>query len=57
MGRSVNTGRLYVVGLAHKYPPYSYGADDFDELIMRLYPQHAELIGYAKLIPISWTDI
>jgi hypothetical protein len=30
---------LYITGIGHEYPSYSYGPQEFENVISRLYPQ------------------
>ncbi|KAF2022600.1 thiolase-like protein [Setomelanomma holmii] len=53
MRSSININSLYVVGLAHRYPPYTHEPDEFDDLVKRLYPQHATLGGLKKLMAMN----
>jgi type III polyketide synthase len=47
MVRSIDTKSMYITGLAHEYPSYSFGPEDFESLITRLYPDHATSLGYS----------
>jgi hypothetical protein len=50
MARDMSTDALYVVGLAHAYPQYSLGTQEFNDLIIRLYPGVYKNLGYIYLI-------
>jgi hypothetical protein len=50
MARDMSTDALYVVGLAHAYPQYSLGTQEFNDLIIRLYPGVDKNLGYIYLI-------
>jgi hypothetical protein len=50
MARNISTDALYIVGLAHAYPQYSLGTQEFNDLIIRLYPGFHKNSGYIYLI-------
>ncbi|KAF1918633.1 thiolase-like protein [Ampelomyces quisqualis] len=53
MFRPVSTGGVYVTGLAHAYPQYAFGNNEFSDLIARLYPHHSTSPGLQKLLRFS----
>jgi hypothetical protein len=48
MVRNISNSAIYVTGLAHAYPPYSLNAQEFTELIARLYPGYSISPGYIS---------
>lgn len=45
MSHVANTDGLYVTGLAHAYPPHSYGPEQFEDIIQNLYPNWSTTPG------------
>ncbi|KAL5116626.1 hypothetical protein ACEQ8H_005504 [Pleosporales sp. CAS-2024a] len=54
MARNSSADTMYIMGLAHAYPQYSFTATDFQKYIAELYPeQHTSSPGLQKLIRFS----
>jgi hypothetical protein len=51
MVRNVSSSAIYITGLSHAYPPYSLDAQEFTELIARLYPGYSTSPGYIHPTP------
>jgi hypothetical protein len=54
MAHLISTHALYITGLAHTYPQYSLGAQEFNDLIVRLYPDHHKNLGYIQIFSMLY---
>ncbi|KAH3912494.1 hypothetical protein HBI56_205790 [Parastagonospora nodorum] len=53
MVHKINSSGLYITGLAHAYPEHSFGPDEFQDYVARLYPEYRTSPGLQKLMKLN----
>lgn len=53
MAYATQRGSLYITGLGHEYPRYTYGQEEFENVITKMYPQYRTSPGLQKLIQLN----